>query len=92
MANRKNKAKIKKLIKGELAVAYREIKLNIDKVLNSKAVDVDIDEWDEKNHPMVLPKIITMALLEDGATMFQGKGTGIEHVIKKKVKEIRYYI
>ena len=92
MANKKNKAKIKRLIKSELKMAFDLIQKNIDTVLDSKAVDVDVNEWDENHHPMRLPKIIAMALLEDGATMFEGKGTSIEKQIKRKVKEIRYYI
>lgn len=62
----------------------------LDKVLNSGAVDVD--GWDGDNNPMLLPKAIVTALLEDEATQRTAKGTRFEKAMRKEVKNIRCFI
>lgn len=53
---------------------------------------LDIENWDEKFSPMVLPKAIVTACLESETYQFGGKGTSFEKQIKKDVKKLRYYI
>ena len=62
----------------------------IDGALNSGAID--IDSWQEDDSPMVLPKIIITAILENESTQYQGKGTSFEKKIKKEVKNLKYFI
>lgn len=90
MTERQKKAKIKSLVNCQLKVAIKQIKENVDKALNSGAID--IDGWDENYNKMVLPNTIVTAILEDGATLFDGKGTCFEKTIKKDVKNLRYFI
>lgn len=66
-----NKDKIKALVEEMLMDSYNSMYKNIDKVLNSGAVDTE--KWDEKNAPMILPKTIIAALLQDEATQYEGK-------------------
>jgi len=63
---------------------------NLKKVLNSGAIDVD--NWDENNNPMILPKTILIALLESEADQYKAKGTSFEKEINKGVKNLKYFI
>lgn len=84
------KAKIKKLALDMLKESHEAMVKNIDKALNSGAIDVD--DWDENSNPMILPKCIVTAVLEQEATQYDGTGTSFEKKIKKEVKNIRYFI
>lgn len=90
MTTEQKKAKIKLLVKDMLKDANRTMIQRIDTALNSGAVDVD--GWDEKVAPMILPKCILTAILEHQATINNGSGTGYEKRIKKEVNNIRYYL
>jgi hypothetical protein len=85
-----NKKKIKKLVKDMLIESHRKAVLNIDKVLDSGCID--IDGWDEKNAPMILPKCILTAILEGEARQYTARGTTYEKQMKKEVNNIRYYL
>jgi len=84
------KEKIKALAVEMLNDSYQDIIKKIDKALNSNAVDVE--SWDEKNGPMMLPKMILCAVLEDEATEYSGKGTTYERKIRKEINNIKYFI
>jgi hypothetical protein len=82
--------KIKALVVNLLEQSHEEMYWKIDAALNSGAID--IDSWQEDDSPMVLPKIIITAILENESTQYQGKGTSFEKKIKKEVKNLRYFI
>ena len=84
------KEKIKELVKDMLIESHQKAMKNIDKVLNSSCVD--IDGWDEKCAPMVLPKTILTAILENEARQYTARGTSHEKQMKKDVRNIHYFI
>lgn len=90
MTTQEKKDKIKELAAFQLDVAYKDMIRLIDKALNSGCID--IDGWDEKNAPMILPNCIATAILEQECTQFDGSGTRFEKQIKKEVKNIRYFL
>ena len=90
MTTKSKKAKIKKLVSDMLKDSQKAMPKNIDKAINSGAIDVD--DWDENISPMILPKCIATAILEQEATQYDGSGTSFEKQIKKEVKNIRYFI
>lgn len=87
MTNQEKKDKIKLLVEEMLITSNVSMIRNIDKALNSGAIDVD--GWDEKYY---LPKCIITAILQQEATEWDGTGTGYEKQIKKEVKNIRYFL
>lgn len=82
--------KIKGLVVDLLNQSHEEMYFKIDAALNSGAID--IDSWQEDDSPMILPKIIITAILENESTQYQGKGTSFEKKIKKEVKNLKYFI
>ena len=90
MDTAEKKEKVKSLVSYMLKESYEAMISKIDKALNSGAID--IDNWDEKNRPMILPKCIVTALLEQESTQYTGSGTSFEKEIKKEVKNIRYFL
>ena len=84
------KQKINELVKDMLIESHRKALQNIDRVLNSGCVD--IDGWDEKNAPMVLPKTILTAILENESRQYTARGTSHEKQMKKEVKNIHYFL
>lgn len=85
-----NKEQIAELVKGMLDESHKEMLKKIDKVLNSGCVDVE--SWSKDNSPMILPKCIVTAILQDESTQYEGKGTSFEKQVKKEVKNIRYLL
>jgi hypothetical protein len=85
-----NKEKIKELVKDMLIESHQKAMQNIDRVLESGCVDVD--GWDDKNAPMVLPKTILTAILENEARQYTARGTSFEKQMKKEVRNIHYFL
>lgn len=90
MNTQEKKDKIKSLVVDMLNESHEAMIKKIDKALNSGAIDVD--KWDPADKPMIIPKCIVIAVLEDESMQFTGKGTSYERYIKKEVKNIRYFI
>lgn len=90
MTTAEKKEKIKGLVSDMLKESYEAMLKKIDKALNSGAVD--IDKWNDKINPMILPKCIVTAILENESTQYLGIGTSFEKEVKKEVKNIRYFI
>ena len=90
MKHQEKKEKIKSIVEDMLNEAHEAMIKKVDKVLNSGAID--IDSWDEENAPMITPKCIVTAILQNESTQYEGKGTSYEKKVKKEVKNIRYYI
>ena len=73
-----------------LKESYEAQKKKVDKALNSKCID--IDAWDEKNAPMIIPKCIATAILIDESRQFDGAGTSFYKEMKEEVKNIGYHL
>ena len=82
--------KIKSLVIEMLNESHAAMIKKVEKVLNSGAVD--IESWDEKDKPMILPKCIVMALLESEGAQYDARGTSFERHIKKEVRNIRFFV
>ena len=87
-ANKKDQ--IKCLVVEMIGYSQKAMLEKLERVMNSGCID--IDGWDEKNAPMLLPKAIVTALLESESYQYSGKGTAYERKIKKDVRNIRYFI
>jgi len=85
-----NKEKIKELVKDMLIESHQKAMQNIDRVLELGCVDVD--GWDDKNAPMILPKSILTAILENEARQYTARGTSYEKQMKKEVRNIHYFL
>ena len=85
-----NKEQIAELVKDMLTESYEAMIKKIDKVLNSGCVDVE--SWNKDSSPMILPKCIVTAILQNESTQYEGKGTSFEKQMKKEVKNIRYFL
>jgi hypothetical protein len=92
MKNRekKNKDKLKKLTKDMLKESYQIMLKKVDKVLDTNAVD--IEGWSENTNPMILPKIIVTAILQDESRQYEGKGTSFHKQVKKDVENLKMYL
>jgi hypothetical protein len=62
----------------------------IKKALNSGAIDVEA--WDENNNPMLLPKVILIAALENEADQYKATNTSFEKKIKKEVNNLKLFL
>lgn len=90
MTNTQKKRKIKSLVKEMLKESHNAMIGKIDHVLNSGAID--IDAWSESYNPMILPKCIVTAILQDEGHQYEGKGTSFEKRVKREVKNISYFL
>jgi hypothetical protein len=81
-----SKETIEILVNEMLDDAFNAIKKKVTKAINSGGLDVD--SWDENVNKMILPKTIVIALLEDEAEQYKGKGTSFEKKVAKDVKNV----
>lgn len=81
---------IEKLVIEMLEDSIEKIHKSIPKAIKSGALD--IDGWNPKVNPMVLPKIILMAVLESEAGQYKGSGTSFEKQIRKEVNNLKMFI
>lgn len=61
---------------------------NIKKAINSGALD--IEDWDVNS--TILPKVVTIALLEDEAEQYKCRGTSFEKKVAKEVKNLKCFL
>jgi hypothetical protein len=85
-----NQEKIKIIVDRLIDRSMIELKKKVDTAINSGSLD--IDNWDELNSPMIIPKIILIALLENEAEQYKGYNTSFEKEIKKEVKNLKYFL
>ena len=90
MTTRQKKAQIKRLVNDMLKESQKKAMQNIDRALNAGCID--IDSWDSENAPMILPKTILTAILEEEARQYTARGTSFERKFKKEVQNIRYFL
>lgn len=90
MNTNEKKEIVSKLVNEILTDSLENMKKNISKAIDSGAID--IDSWDNNNHPMILPKIIVTALLERESEQYKGKDTCFEKEVKKGVKNLKYFL
>ncbi len=82
-----NKDKIQAITLQMLSQAIPQIEKNIEKALKSGAIDVD--GWSENNNPMILPKIILVAAMEEEADQYKASGTSFEKQVKKEINNLK---
>lgn len=63
---------------------------NLNDLLKSGAID--IDKYDPKVNPMIEPKAIFIALMNEEINQYSAKGTSFEKQIKKEVKNLANFI
>ena len=85
-----NKDKIEALVNEMLAESVQHMTKKVKEALNSGALD--IENWDENDTPMIIPKIIIQAVLQSEAEQYSARGTSFERKINKEVKNLRYFI
>lgn len=90
MTNTQKKRKIKSLVKEMLKESHNAMMGKVDRVLNSSAID--LDAWCESHNPMILPKCIVTAILQNESRQYEGKGTSFEKTVKREVKNITYFL
>lgn len=90
MTTEDKKNKIKKLALDMLKESQEAQFKLVEKALGSGAID--IDAWDEKSQPMIVPKIIVVAILQREADQYDGTGTSMEKKIKKEIKNLKYFL
>lgn len=82
--------KIKNIVVDMLQQSNEAMIKNIDRILKSGSID--IENWSEDNNPMILPKSIIIALLQNESSQHGAEGTSFEKRIKKEVKNILNFI
>lgn len=90
MTTQQKREKIKELSIKLLNDSHEAMLKNIDKVLNSGAVDCK--NWLPENMPLIIPKCIATAILLEEGTQYDCKGTAFEKQVTSEVKNIRYFI
>ena len=90
MTRKQKEKRIKQLVNQMITNSSKAMKAKVDRAIRSGALN--IDEWNPDHEPMIMPKIIVTALLEREATQYNGEGTCFEKVIKKEVKNLRYFL
>lgn len=85
-----NREKIHKIVEDILNESHVAMKRKISKAITSGAID--INSWDENNNPMILPKIIAIAILENEANQYKGIGTIFEKDVKKKSNNLKLFL
>lgn len=89
---RLKQARVHSLVKQMLKQSHETMLEKVDKLLKSNALFEDIEKWKEDDAPMVLPKCIVAAVLDTEVYQYSAVGTSFEKKIKKKTKQIRYYL
>jgi len=84
------KAAIKELVTKMIHESVEHMIRNVDAALNSGCIDVE--GWDEKNQPMLIPKSILIAILQNELSQYGAKGTSFEAKIRKESRNIRKFI
>lgn len=90
LSRRSKEKMIKSLTADILKAAHAAMQKKIDRAINSGAID--IDSWDQHTNPMIIPKIIAIAIMEDEAGQYKGRGTSFEKEVKKEVTNLKFFL
>jgi ribosomal protein L17 len=90
MTTNQKKKQIKSFVKEMIKKSQKEQLQAIDKALNSGALD--IENWNPERSPMVLPKIVVTAILEEAARQYTGRGTPIEKQVRKEINNLKMFL
>lgn len=87
-----NKEKVKALVIEMLNDSHKAMLKKLETILNNTDV-IDLENWDEKNAPMLLPKMIVTALLESDSKQYSlPKNYPNARQLKQQIKNISYII
>ena len=73
-----------------LTESYKDAEKMINKAIDSGCLD--IENWDSEINNWILPKAITIAILEKESNDYRAKGTSFEKQISKEVKNLSYFL
>ena len=90
MTTEEKKEKIKEIVLDEAEYVINKFAEKIDKLFEAKAIN--IEAWDVDNTPMIIPKCILAALLDQAILSYNGRGTGYKRQMTKEIKNIRYFL
>lgn len=84
----------KKLIREHAVDMLKDVHKNaIAKVYRAiESGAIDVEGWDEKNKPMILPKSIVCAVLYSEIEQYLSKRTSFEKEVQKNIKNLRCFI
>lgn len=86
MTRKQKERAIKKLAYKLLWEAHKAMRDNVEKAMNSGAID--IDSYDPVDAPMIEPKTIVCAILINESDQFKGRGTRWENQMRKNMHNI----
>lgn len=90
MTREQKKKLIRKHAVDMLKDSHRNAIAKVYKAIDSGAID--IDSWDEKNKPMILPKSIVATVLYSEIEQYLSKRTSFEKEVQKNIKNLRCFI
>ena len=70
--------------------SHKRMLKKIDKAINSGALD--IENWQPDNSPMVIPKTIMIAILQEEADQYSPKDTSYERKVNKAVRNLKMFL
>jgi len=82
------KEQVKKLVSEMIQESAKSMESKIDHLLSSGCID--IESWDIKQNPMVLPKTIVVAMLERESKQYRHPSKTREQ--NKDIKNYSYYL
>jgi hypothetical protein len=88
MNAQQKREKIKELTLTMLRQSYETMCKKVDTAVQT----LNTDNWDENENPMILPRCVVVAILENEPLQHNGTGTCFEKEMKKEVKIIRYHL
>lgn len=82
--------KIRAHVVDMLEMSYNAMLKKVDRAINCGFFD--IEAWDENDAPMILPKIIVTAILQDEGGQYSGKGTKYEKKVKRDANKLQIFL
>lgn len=82
--------KIREHVVGMLEMSYEAMLKKVDKAINCGFFD--IESWDENDAPMLLPKTIITAILQDEGRQYLGRGTRHEKKVKRDANKLQIFL
>lgn len=87
----KTKKEIIKNLAEEMLIQSHEAMIKkVNFLLESGAID--IESWSIDDAPMIIPKCIVAAILQNESVQYEAKGTSFESKVKKEIKNLKCFI